>query len=316
MAAKTIGRAAGAVLVAIALPASTSAQILPADKVAERADARLQRLESTLAEPRAARGPLSTSSTTTVAKDPEFTLTIAVPLAYNSNIENAGTGEIEAFHAAPSAKLDWAHQLSPNVTLIARIAADYDWYPRHSEDDGATLGGRIGVVISDAKLGPIRPYAHYTPTMIYAGFFEQRQVTTHTFAIGAKGKTPVTPTTKLSFDLQYARREATVATSEFDRGLLALGFEGKLGDKGATWSVSETIVFKQYRGGTNIGRRDTNFLTEAGISIPLNDTGDDSRKSAWSVDIGVTFERNTSNRAAKEYSVWDVGPSFGLSKAF
>lgn len=267
------------------------------DTAAERADARLNRLDRPeRLEPPALRGE---------AGKPPFTFTLTAPFTFNSNVENASANTKSAFHANPSARLDWKQQ-SGTVRFFGRIVADADYYTRYKENDASTLSARFGFRIVKDSLKGVTPYAHYTPVIVYGRSFGDHQLTLHTLAAGVRADFKIG---KLAAgaDVQVARREATLAAAEQNRVTLALDVGGDIVPDRLSWSVSHTFQGRLYTGGANDGRDDINFLTTAGLTWTIGRA---------TLELGATFERNASNRAGKDYSTFDAGPSLTFAVPF
>ena len=296
-----------AALIAV-IPVAAAGQDLPADTAADRADARFSRLEQQDWE----FGPALGFDATAKVKPP-FSLRLSVPFTYNSNVGNLDNGKKRDFHATPSARLDYSRPTGDFV-FFARAAADGDIYIDYDDSNASTFAGRLGVRWEKPGFGPLKPYFHYSPTIIYSGVFSNRLVTLHNFTVGVGGKIPINKVT-FAFDLQGTRREATLPGSEQDRVRLGFTFSGSV-TKTIAWSIDHGLSRRQYTGGANAGRRDTNLLTVAGLSAALNPKAAARGGAAIFVDANVSFERNFSNRDGKDYSVWDIGPTLTLKTAF
>jgi hypothetical protein len=238
-------------------------------------------------------------------KPKEFEFSIAVPFTYNSNVENADLGRKQAFHGVPMMQLDWRKSTGV-VRPFARIHLDGDFYTRRSENDGSTALARVGIKIVDPKLGDTAPYIHYTPALIYDKFFGDHLVTLHNFAAGVTTKFDLKPTV-LTIDVQAARREATLETVEQNRFGATVKLSGDINDR-LSWAIDQTVQGRFYTGGASDGRKDVNFVTNAGLSWVLAENG--------GFDFGIAFERNDSNRVGKSYSTWDIGPTIGFAWKF
>lgn len=286
---------AGALAVTVAT--SANAQV-PGDTAADRADARLARIErqSDTADRTAA------SLVEGTEKVRPFKLKLSLPFAYNSNVENADANRLDAFHVTPSALLEWKR---PEGVFrpFARIVADADEYSDHSDNGSSTLSGRIGFRIVDESLGGFTPYAHYTPLAIFGRGFDDHQLTLHTFAAGATGEFDLSGTT-LSTDIAVARREASAAVAERYQFGGSIGLSRDIVPDEVSWSIEQAVQKRWFTGGANDGRGDLNFTTTIGLSWIL------SKKAT--LDVGATFERNESSRAGKDYSTFDIGPSLAF----
>ena len=296
-----------AVLIAV-IPVAAVGQDLPADTAADRSDARFSRLEQLDRD----FGPERGLDAAAKAKPP-FSLRLSMPFTYNSNVGNLEYGKKHDFHATPSARLDYSRPTGDFV-VFARAAADGDIYIDYGDSNASTLTGRLGIRWEKSGLGPLKPYFHYSPTIIYSGAFSDRLVTLHNFTVGVGGKIPINKVT-FAFDLQGTRREATLPGSEQDRFRLGFTFSGSV-TKTIAWSIDQGVSRRQYTGGASDGRRDTNLLTVVGFSAALNPKAAASGAVATFVDIDVSLERNFSNRDGKDYSVWDIGPTLTLKTAF
>ena len=305
--AKVYVRLSVAALIAV-IPVAAAGQDLPADTAADRADARLSRLEQQDWD----FGPERGLDAAAKAKPP-FSLRLSLPFTYNSNVGNLDNGKRRDFHATPSARLDYSKPTGDFV-VFARAATDGDIYIDYDDSNASTLTGRLGIRWEKSGLGPLKPYFHYTPTILYSGVFSRHLVTLHNFTIGVGGKIPINKVT-FAFDLQGTRREATLPGSEQDRLGLGFTFSGPV-TKTIAWSIAQNVSRRQYTGGTNAGRRDANLLTVAGLSVALNPKSAARGAAAIFVDANVSFERNFSNRDGKDYSVWDIGPALTLKTAF
>lgn len=291
---------AARIVPAALLLATSSVAYAQDDTAAQRADARLARIERERPEPRAADRFLEE------APPPPFTFTLGLPVTYNTNIDASDTGHREDLHADPSAELDY-DQRTGTVRLFARAIADADNYFDHEDADASTMVGKIGVKIVDDKLGGFAPYAHYAVALLFGSNFQDHQLTLHTFTVGVKRPIPLGNAT-LTPDFQLARRAASTSAAERSQLGGGLKLEGDFIPNRLSWSLGQTIQFRHYTGGTNQGRHDVNLATAAGISYALTNT--------VSVELDFNFEHNSSDRAGKDYSVFDFGPSIGISVPF
>jgi hypothetical protein len=283
------------------LVATSSVACAQDDTAADRADSRLARIERARPEPKAAIGALEAGR-----PPPPFTFTLAIPVTYNTNIDNSDGDHRHDFHTDPSGELDYDQQ-SGTVRFFARAIADADEYAKHEDAGASTIVGRVGVKLVDAKLGNFSPYAHYTATLLFGRHFEDHQLTLHTFALGIKGKVPLGDVV-LKPDFQIARREATNNLAERNQIGGGVTFEGDFIPDRLSWSLGQTLQFRHYTGGTNKGRDDVNFITSAALAYAISDL--------ISVEVDFNFERNSSDRTGKDYSVFDFGPSIVLSVPF
>ncbi|MBL0923290.1 MAG: hypothetical protein IBJ12_02335 [Sphingomonadaceae bacterium] len=238
-------------------------------------------------------------------KPKEFEISLTLPFTFNSNVENAGTGRKQAFHALPSMQIDW-RKSSGVVRPFARLYADADFYTRHSENDGSTTLARVGVKIVEPKLGNTAPYLHYTPALVYDKFFGERLVTLHNFTAGVTTKFDL-KSAALTIDVHAVRREATLKTIEQNRFGTTLKLSGDINER-LSWAIDQTVQARFYTGGASDGRDDVNFVTNAGLSWAIADNG--------GFDFGISFERNDSSRVGKSYSTWDIGPTVGFGWKF
>ncbi len=285
------------------LALATAAVAQDNETVADRVESRLDRLDRP--EPRELRGPVGPAGIAEPAKKPPFTFTLTLPFTFNSNVENADSGTRSAFHSAPSALLQWKRQTG-TFRPFTRVVVDNDYYTRHSENDASSISARFGFQIVSKDLGHFTPYAHYTPVAAYVRAFKDHQVTLHTFAAGVRGDWESGDLT-IGLDLQVARREATIAAVEQNRAGLTIELSGPISEQ-VGWSISQAVQGRAYTGGTNDGREDVNLTTTAGLTWEINDR--------TKLELGASFEHNASNRAMKDYSTFDVGPSLSFTYKF
>ena len=291
-----------------AIPVAAAGQDLPAETAADRADSRLSRLEQQDRD----FGPIRVSGAAP-GVTPPFSLRVSLPFTYNTNVGNFENGGKDDFHATPSVRLDYSRPTGAFV-VYARAAADGDIYIDYDDSNASTLSGRLGIRWEEPGLGPLKPYFQYSPTIIYSGGFSDSAVTLHDLTVGVGGAIPLNNIT-FAFDLQGTRREATLPGSEQDRVRLGLNFSGSV-TRTIAWSIDQTAARRDYTGGANDGRCDTNLLTVAGISAALNPEAAASGAAAIFLHLNVSYERNLSNRDGKDYSVWDIGPTLTLRTAF
>jgi hypothetical protein len=270
------------------------------DTAAERADARLARLEKApelrIRPGLACEGQLP----------PPFTFTLTVPITYNTNIDNSETDRRRDFHTNPSGQFDYMQQ-SGTIRPFVRLIADADEYFEHEENGASTIIGRIGVRLVDPKLGAFVPYVHYTQALVFGRHFDDHQLTLHTFVAGIGGKVPL-GNVVMRPDFQIARREATNALAERHQAGATVTFLGDLVPDKVSWSLAQAVQLRHYTGGANEGRDDLNFTTSAGLSVAVSEL--------ISLELNASFEHNNSDRTAKDYSVFDFGPSIVLSVPF
>jgi hypothetical protein len=275
---------------------SSTAVAQTAESTVQRADFRLGRTDKPEVEP----------SFRDFGTAKPFQLTFTLPITYNTNVENSPTKQKQSPHFVPTLQMDWKKS-EGTVRPFFRVKADSDFYTKHSDNDGATFSGRMGIKVFDPTLGKLVPYIHYSPVLIFERGFKSHQVTLHSFTAGAAGKFTLGQT-ELGVDFQGARREATLRNFELNRAGLTVSLSGDITPDKLSWSVDQSVNGKFYTGGTNKGRHDTNFITNAGLSWSIG--------TSRTVDLGVSFEHNSSNRVGKNYSAWDIGPSLGLAWKF
>ena len=287
---------------ASALCGAQAAQAQDADTSVQRLERRIDSLEKTdISEPAMVLGIDGTAP----PKPKEFEFSIGAPFTYNSNVENAELGRKQAFHAVPMMQLDW-RKSEGVIRPFARVHIDGDFYTRHSENDGSTALARFGIKIVEPGLGTTAPYLHYTPALVYDKFFGDHLVTLHNFAAGVTTKFDLKPTI-LTIDVQAMRREASLNTVEQNRFGATVKLSGDINDR-LSWAVDQTVQSRFYTGGANDGRRDVNFLSNAGLSWVVAENR--------AIDFGISFEGNDSDRFGKSYSTWDIGPTIGLAWQF
>ena len=290
-----------------------NAQTPPPDTAAERADARLSRLDALDREGSAA---VSFADDGTKEIPPPFSLRLAIPFTYNTNVGNLNSGEQGDFHFTPSARLDWS-KTAGEFVLFARLAADGDSYTEKEESNASTLSGRLGLRYDGDRFGLLKPYLHYVPIIIYGAGFANHQVTLHNITAGVSAAIKFDATTKLVLDGQITRREASLLVAEQNRFRLGATLSGEFSPD-ISWAIDPGLSLRHYTGGSADGRKDTNILTIVGVSAALNKAKVDEKKGTPAIflDVNMSFERNFSNRDGKDYSVWDVGPSLTLKAAF
>lgn len=265
---------------------------------ADRADSREGRID------RALRAPGGAAAFALAAgEDAGFMLTLAAPVTWNSNVLLADGGPHKAsVHITPSARLEW--HSGGAFQVFARAQADHDFYTEGSSYDASTLGGRVGVRLTDDSIGGFRPYAHYSPVMIFEGGFANRQVTLHNFTAGLGRSFDMGGGTTLAVDLSGTRREASRRASEQNRVTGLVSLSGAIGQSFG-WALEQSVQQRWYTGGANDGRDDLNLISTLAFSYQPSPRG--------SLDFGVSFERNASDRLARDFSVWDVGPSVSFT---
>ena len=284
------------------LAATSSVAFAQDDTAAQRADARLARLQRERPEPRRFKFNLLAEE----APKPPFALVLTLPVTYNTNIDTSDTDHRQDLHTDPSAELDY-DQRTGTVRLFARVIADADNYFEHEDADASMLVGKVGVKMFDEKLGNFIPYAHYSGALLFGRNFQDHQVTLHTFTVGVNGQIPVGKLVLVP-DFQLSRRFASDSGAERSQVGAGLELDGDFIPDRLSWSIGETVQFRHYTGGTNQGRHDVNFQTAAGLSYALTST--------VTIELDFNFERNSSNRAGKDYSVFDFGPAIGIKVPF
>lgn len=276
----------------------------PADVAADRADARASRVDtgSDTSGNADARNFLESQ---TAQPNPKFTFLLTAPLSFNSNPEHASSHSDGDGHADPGFNLKMENTFANSDVLTLNIGADMDLYFDRPANDATTLKGSANYDFKSFKF-LATPYLNYGVNDIYASQFGDHTVTTHTVAVGLNYKTPkkeddnVVRPLKVSWNIEVARREASVATSNQNRAKASFGLEKAISDR-AGWSLTQTLLYKGYTGGTSDGRDDYTYTTTAVLSLDLNATG-------LSLRFTAQYEHNESNRAGKDYSFWDIGP--------
>ncbi|TSB01603.1 hypothetical protein [Sphingorhabdus contaminans] len=230
----------------------------------------------------------------------------AAPVTWNNNIDLVENGpKLASVHINPAVRLEW--RSAGAVQIFAGFNADHDFYTQGSDYDASTLGARIGMRLVDDSLGGVRPYAYYSPLIVYGGGFTDKQATLHNITIGLGNTLELGGGTQLTSDLSATRREASFRALEQDRVSAAVALSGQFGEK-LGWLAEQSAQHRWYTGGVNQGRKDLNLATTLALSYAVSESG--------VLDIGVTFERNTSDRIAKDYSVWDAGPTLRFIMIF
>lgn len=281
----------------LTIAATAQAQTSP-DVGLNRAEARLERIERPERPAmRAAPG------------EPErfpWEVSVSVPFTYNSNVANAETNKDQAFHADPTITIAKKWGIGSGVQFFIEGDVDSDAYTAHNENDSSTLMGQAGFRFGDATTG-IAPYVHYTVMSLYTGQFDSHDVTIHHFTIGAKRSWAAGDHGRVALDANVLRREASVNTVELNRGTATLTYSADINET-TSWSLSARGQYSHYTGGTSKGRDDVLLRVLGGVSFALSE--------AFSLDLQANFQRNWSDRAGKDYSVWDVGPTVTLSTKF
>lgn len=278
----------------VGAPFDAFAQTDP-DDAANRADARLER--------RSERDPADIRGFDAAAPKP-WSLSIGTPLRYASNPVNAETGAIGSAYFDPSITLGRSWDLG-GAKLSFETGADAQTFTSHSENDLSTLYGNLRLSFGEGS--PVKPYVDYTVLALYDGQFESHAVTLHQFTVGAKAQLPVGKADTLVVDANVMRREASVATVEQIRYGLTLKLKHVF-DPASRLVLSARGRYADYTGGSASTRTDKNLLLGALYEHDLS--------ASASVDLGVTFERNWSNKVGKSYSAFEVGPSITLTASF
>jgi len=281
----------------LTLTAYSTAASAQSDAALDRVEARLDRLERR-EPPRVRLGPGETETH-------PWELSFSLPFTWNSNVASAPTNPDAAFHADPTITLGKKWDVGSSQFFF-EANADSDAYTAHSENDSSTLSAQAGVRFGDASTG-VAPYVHYTVLALYAGQLDAHDVTIHHFTVGAKRSWTAGEHGRLILDVNALRREATLRTVEQTRGTTSLTYAADIDDT-TSWSLSARGQYAHYTGGTSSGRDDAALRLLGGVTFLLGDHA--------TLDIQASFQRNWSDRAGKEYSVWDIGPTIGFSTRF
>lgn len=279
------------------LSVPAAAQTTP-DATLDRVESRLDRIERREPPPSRA-GPR--------AEDVfPWELSFTLPFTWNSNVANASDNPDRAFHADPTLTLGKKWAIGGGTQLFVEGSVDSDAYTEHHENDSSTLSAQAGIRFGDASKR-LAPYIHYTVLGLYAGQFEMHDVTVHHFTVGAKRSWKAGEHGRVIADVSALRREATLRAVEQTRGTLSLTYVGDLDEK-TSWSLGARGQYAHYTGGAASGRDDKTLRIAGGLTYLLKDN--------VALDLSASFQRNWSDRAGKDYSVWDIGPSLTLSTSF
>lgn len=313
-------------LVGVATPGAVWAQA--ADRAAERADSRFDRLQELVAAARSrAAGEDTRALSPRLAQmvrlqalaapaeegpAPSWSVTFAAPVAFNSNPEHADGNTRGAVHADPSLELDFSDTLKSGA-LDASLAADADEYSARGSNDSSTVALSVGYGVVDKRLGGWIPYASYLGLEICGRGFGHCDLTLHTLSVGVKRAFDLTPNlakgakTTLAVKGWVARRASNNASTEQNRAGLTLSLGGHFNGT-ASWTVKEALAYAHYTGGTNDGRDDVNSKTTLSVDLDV--------ATATTLSFAVQLERNSSDVTGKDYHAWDVGPSLSLIHTF
>lgn len=236
-----------------------------------------------------------------------FRFFLSLPTTYNSNPSKADGTKDDAAHLGPSAGLQWKRAFN-KLSLTARGVINYDEFTGHEDADQSAVLGAFEAAYGDpAKV--LTPYVGYAPSVAYTSLLDDHVVTLHDLIVGIRREIalPMCASSRVALDFAYSRREASVSASEQHRPTIAAVMKCRVAD-------TVELVFKQnvqarlYSASSNDGRDDVNFKSGLGADwqvSPLTTLG-----------FLIAYERNESDRASKDYSVWDIGPSVTAAFAF
>ena len=111
----------------------------------------------------------------------------------------------------------------------------------------------------------------------------------------------------LSLDFNVMRREASLITSEVNRGQLTVGYLGIVAPK-LKWSIGARLRYLDYTGGTASNREDVQLRLAGGLSYEVS--------PALSLNANLVLARNWSTVLGKSYSNVDVGPGLFVTTKF
>ena len=297
-----------AILAQAALLSPAAAQSIPnADAAIDRAEAQLDRMT----------GPSSGSSeqffvsgdgspSPQIKPEPRWTLSSEAAFTYSDNVNLAQTGQLGSAHLATSASLGREFKLSKSTTLVLSVRSDFDFLTDHSELDtsGWTANAKLTFGNPSEQLAP---YVQAISNGIYSGQFESHIVTTHLYGVGAVRKFKLMDGGVLSLDFNVMRREASLITSEVNRGQLTVGYLGIVAPK-LKWSIGARLRYLDYTGGTASNREDVQLRLAGGLSYEVS--------PALSLNANLVLARNWSTVLGKSYSNVDVGPGLFVTTKF
>lgn len=233
-------------------------------------------------------------------------LAVGIPFTFNSNVTNAATGRLSAFHATPSVSLKRTWDLGSSAKLIVSAGADADVYTEYGTNDFSTLNGSAELNTGDPTAA-LAPYARYTAVAAYGGQFESHKFTHHTFGAGVRRKFVLASGNELGIDANIMRREADLPGLEQFRYSGSANLKSPI-DPRTAWSLQLRLQRYDYTGGANAARADTNLKAALGLTRKLAD--------AMSINFDMSLVRNWSNTALKSYSTFDVGPTLKFLTKF
>lgn len=250
------------------------------------------------------------ASATKVKKKPVLALTFDLPATYNSNPNKQTVGSADAGRFTPRVKLGWNRDYG-RINLTAEIASYADEFEGTSTPDIAVASATFRATLGDRKK-EWSPSIAYTPQKPFLGAFRDARPMFHDITV-AVGRTLTVAKNSdgsgltLALDGVYGRRESSDRLSRQHRPTVIADISGPLSKKKLRWRFKQQVQYRLYS--ANSHRRDWNLNTLAEIVCKLKETKEGQTIVA---SFGVSFERNFSNTAKKDFSTLDVGPKLSL----
>lgn len=240
----------------------------------------------------------------------DWKLEAAIPLAFSSNPAKLHTDERDAGHLTPNVAVTWGKPVG-GYSVSATAGLIYDRYTSHSVDGTSIAFGNFQIVHGDPTVA-FTPTISYAPTAVFDEFLGNHKAVTHDIYAGLVRKLIVpVPHSNMPFNVTlnigYTRREASVALLEQHRPALVVQIDRKVSER-LSWRIKQVVRGEFSTNGGTKGRADLYLQTGVALSYLFAQTA--------SLSAGFTFDRNESNKFAKDYSTWDVGPTLGITLPF
>lgn len=216
--------------------------------------------------------------------------------ALTSNAAATPDNEIEAGYVTPGVKLAFT-KAYPVWTVSAYAKVDADYYSTDPDDlDEARLDGRISLTrkVSGGTLG-----LRYRASAGYTSGFGEHAYTIHRARVDFSG----TIGDRASYQIALEQHGSDLPGLRRTRLMVVGDYTWSTANPATTVTLEEALLFSDFQAGANEGRND--LLSQTSLSI-------DHEVDRWTIGFAVSLTRDFSNRDNKEFTAFEVGPTFRL----
>lgn len=272
------------------------------------------------------------------SKEPskDFTIELALPARYSSNVANASADAVIEkrgdIHVSPDLNLRWSHQYDW-AKLSAEVGVSTDRYLSATEANLNSLYSTFKIQKTDGKSDHFVPYALVTNNIYFEPTFRGPEISFHDVAAGFYTGVAWRDKQRIPY------RDAFIPYAEADEpGDVAVMFDARVGRRisdmtdyqytfaalkaqvayiiSPHWRIEAATKFRANWYENYFGERRTDY--RPGADLGLVWTPDWLKALVKRSDLTLNFGvyRNYSNIPDKAYTIWDVGPTLSLRTKF